>query len=119
MNHKDLEVWKKSIDLVKQIYAITSHFPKSEMFGLVSQQRRAAVSVPSNIAEGTARRSDKELIQFLYIGLGSISELETLIIISSEMDYIDNIAYQNCLSRIEKIRSMLLGLIRYLKNKNK
>jgi four helix bundle protein len=77
MDHKDLDVWKKSMNLVVLIYDITSKFPSDERFGLTSQMRRAAVSIPSNIAEGAARKGDKEFIQFLMIALGSLSELET------------------------------------------
>jgi len=79
--HKDLKVWQKSIDLVTDIYAITNRFPKEEMHGLTSQIRRAAVSISSNIAEGSGRFSDKELVRFLFISLGSSSELETQLII--------------------------------------
>jgi four helix bundle protein len=77
MDHKDLDLWKKSMNLVVLIYDITSKFPSDERFGLTSQMRRAAVSIPSNIAEGAARKGDKEFIQFLMIALGSLSELET------------------------------------------
>lgn len=77
MDHKDLDVWKKSMDLVESIYKITQIFPDSEKFGLTTQMRRAVVSIPSNIAEGSARKGDKELIQFLHIAIGSLSELET------------------------------------------
>jgi four helix bundle protein len=70
MDHKDLDVWKKSINFVTRIYRVTEPFPKTEIFGLVNQLRRAAVSIPSNIAEGAARSSDKEFIHFLYIALG-------------------------------------------------
>jgi four helix bundle protein len=75
--HKDLDVWKLGIDLVEQVYKLTATFPKEELYGLVSQIRRAAVSIPANIAEGAARQSQKEYVQFLYIGLSSLSELET------------------------------------------
>ena len=75
--HKDLDVWKLSIQLVKNIYQLTSKFPSEEKFGLVAQIRRAAVSIPSNISEGEARNSDKDYIRFLYISLGSLSEIET------------------------------------------
>ena len=70
MDHKDLEVWKKSMDLVVKVYQITKLFPDTEKYGLTSQMRRAAVSIPSNIAEGATRKGDKELIQFLYISIG-------------------------------------------------
>jgi four helix bundle protein len=90
-NHKDLEVWKKSMDLVSNIYKITESFPNKELYGLTNQIRRAAVSVPSNIAEGAARSSKKEFIQFLYIALGSLSELETQIIIANRLEYLNNL----------------------------
>lgn len=75
--HKDLEVWKESIDLTNEIYSLTKTFPKYERFGLSSQMQRSAVSIPSNIAEGAARGSDKEFIKFLNYSIGSASELET------------------------------------------
>jgi four helix bundle protein len=77
MDHKDLDVWKRSMDLVVKVYQITKLFPDTEKYGLTSQMRRAAVSIPSNITEGAARKGDKEFIQFLYISIGSLSELET------------------------------------------
>ena len=70
MDHKDLDVWKKSMDLVVKVYQITHLFPDTEKYGLTSQMRRAAISIPSNIAEGAARKGDKELMQFLYISIG-------------------------------------------------
>lgn len=77
MNHKEMEVWKRSMDLVECVYSVSQNFPKNEAFGLTSQIRRAAVSIPSNIAEGAARKSNKEFLQFLAISLGSLSEVET------------------------------------------
>ena len=112
--HKDLDVWKESIVLVKDIYSLTKVFPKDEIYGLTSQMRRCAVSILSNIAEGSARNHDKEYIQFLYISLGSLSELETQLIIATEINYINE---YNC-AKLEKIKKMLLGLIKYLKSKN-
>ena len=119
MNHKELDVWKESIGLVKMVYKVTGSFPDSEKFGIISQIRRAAVSVPTNISEGAARQTDKEFIQYLYISLGSLSELETLFIISNELNYIKNKNFTSINQSIEKIRPMLLGLIRYLKRKPK
>lgn len=119
MNHKDLDAWKKSIELVKQAYIQTKDFPDEEKFGIISQIRRSAVSVPSNIAEGAARNYDKELIQFLYISLGSLSELETLFIISKELNFIDNRVLNEIGILIETIRKLILGLIKYLKGKQK
>ena len=111
--HKDLDVWKKSIDFVTKVYNLTGKFPNNEKFGIVSQIRRAAVSIPSNIAEGSARNSKKELIQFLYISLGSAAELETQLIISEKLKYIENLAILNDLNDIQK---MIMGLIKYLRN---
>jgi len=112
-NHKDLEVWKKSIDLVSNIYKITESFPNKELYGLTNQIRRAAVSIPSNIAEGAARNSKKEFIQFLYIALGSLSELETQIIIASRLEYLNNL---DTLSEdLKFVQKLINGLIYYLK----
>ena len=80
--HKDLDVWKKSMDLVERVYRRTERFPDSEKYGLTNQIRRCAVSVSSNIAEGAARNTDKEFVQFCYIALGSLSELETQLLFS-------------------------------------
>jgi len=111
--HKDLKAWEKSMDLVVSTYRLSSHFPAAEKFGLTSQMRRAAVSVPSNIAEGAARNSTKEYIRFLYISLGSLSELETQFLISKRLEYINDILEES----IIEIRKMLLGLIKNLKSK--
>ncbi len=113
--HKDLDVWKKAIDLVVTIYKITDSFPKEEIYSLTNQLRRAAVSIPSNIAEGAARGSDKEFIHFLYIALGSLSEIETQIIIAKELGFIKD--DKTTLESLLFIRKMLLGLIKYLKRK--
>lgn len=110
--HKDLEVWKQSIDLVTDIYRITEGFPKSEGFGLTSQMRRASVSLPANISEGAARNSTKEFIQFIYIGLGSLSELETLLIISENLRFMQSEPFVN---RITALRKMLIRLIQSLR----
>ncbi|WP_457640397.1 four helix bundle protein [Persephonella sp.] len=118
MDHKDLEVWKESIELVKLIYTITEEFPKSELYSLTSQLRRSAISVPSNIAEGCARNSNKELIQFLYISLASLAELETQIVIAKELSYLNNLDNINIENKITSIKKMLLGLIKYIKGKN-
>jgi four helix bundle protein len=84
-SYRDLEVWKLAIDFVKQVYEITDNFPASENYGLINQIRRAAVSIPSNIAEGQGRNSTKEFRQFLAISLGSLAELETQLIIAKEI----------------------------------
>jgi four helix bundle protein len=116
--HKDLIVWKKGIELVKNIYLITNSFPNSEQFGLVSQMRRCAVSIPSNIAEGCGRNSDKELQHFLYIALGSSSELETQIIISVELNFLQKEKATESLSLLNEIIRMITSLIKSIKNCN-
>ncbi|MFC1682689.1 four helix bundle protein [Candidatus Zixiibacteriota bacterium] len=110
--HKNLEVWHLGISLVLDIYQITNLFPKRELYGLTAQLRRCAVSVPSNIAEGAARKSRKEYIHSLYISLGSLSELETQILISYKLGYIKNL---ELMKKIEVLRRKILKLVRYLK----
>ncbi len=114
-NHKDLDVWKMSMDFVEMVYAQSALYPKEEIYGLTSQIRRAAVSVPSNIAEGAARQGNKEFIQFLYISLGSIAEVETQTILAKRLGFTDNI--DTLLNNIERIKKMLNGLISHLKGK--
>jgi len=111
--HKDLDIWKRGIDFVGKVYGVTAHFPKEELYGLVSQLRRAAVSYPSNIAEGAARFSKKEFIQFLYISLGSLSEVETQLMIASRLKYLMN---TELLEDLEVLRRMTLNFIKYLKS---
>ena len=112
--HKDLDVWKEAMALAKEIYELTKNFPKEETYGLVSQIRRAAVSIPSNIAEGAARNSNKEFIQSLYVSLGSLAELETQLLLSRDLGFLKN---EEINGRIERIRKMLLGLIKYLRGR--
>ena len=114
-DHKDLDVWKQSMLLAEDVYALTKEFPSEERFGLSSQIKRAVVSIPSNIAEGAGRKGDKEFIQFLYIAMGSLSELETQLILSDRLQFVNSIEIY--LNQIEKIRKMLFGLIRYVNNK--
>lgn len=116
--HKDLEVWQQSMRMVTSVYELTKEFPKEEMYGLTNQIRRAAVSVPSNIAEGAARHSRKEFIQFLYIALGSTMEVDTQIIISKNLGYLDNEKRLKLCNRINDIGKMINGLIKYLKERN-
>ena len=108
--HRDLNVWKKAITLVKDVYVQTKSFPSEELYGLTSQMRRAAVSIPSNIAEGFARNSDKELLRFLSIALGSASELETQIIICNEIGYIKPEVFNVMYGLIVEILKMLNSL---------
>jgi four helix bundle protein len=113
--HKRLDVWNKSIDLTLDIYKLSESFPKSEVYGLTSQMRRAAVSIPSNIAEGAARQTKKEFINYLHMSQGSLSELDTQLVIASRLNYISMETYQEIENRIETISKMLTGLIKSLK----
>ena len=115
--HKDLDVWNKSVELVTEVYEITKNFPKDEMFGLTSQIRRSAVSIPSNIAEGSARKGNKEFAQFLYISLGSAAELETQFIIANNLKYMSSNEYESIIDDLSDIRKMLSGLIKYVRNR--
>ena len=116
-NFKELLVWKKSIELVTEIYEITSVFPSEEKFGLVSQIRRASVSIPSNIAEGNARRSSADYIQFLKIARGSGAEVETQIIISKNLGFMNDVKCEELTLKTTEIMKMINGLINYLKTK--
>ncbi|NDV47062.1 four helix bundle protein [Paludibacter sp. 221] len=117
MTHKDLIVWQKGIELVKDVYEATKAFPQAEQFGLVSQIRRSAVSIPSNIAEGCGRNSDKELIHFLYIVLGSASELETQFIISLELNFIEKEKANLIMSQLNEVIRMTSSLIKSIKTR--
>jgi len=110
-NHKELIVWQKSITLVKLVYQQTGSFPSDERFGLTNQMRRCSVSIPSNIAEGFGRGSDKELTQFLQISLGSLSELDTQLILSKELHYMDEKRYNELSALNEEVAKMLSSFI--------
>ena len=104
MDHKELDVWKKSMDLVELIYDYTKSFPESEKFGLTNQMQRAVVSIPSNIAEGATRKSDKELVQFLMIAISSLTELETQYLISIRLQFADkNKALEDFMVELKKL----------------
>ena len=110
--HKNLEIWKRSIQLVTDIYKLTKKFPSDEKYGLTNQLRRAAVSVPSNIAEGAARKSKKEFINFLYVSIGSLSEIETQLIIAKNLNYLDT--NDVLLKEIKALIFMILSLTQKL-----
>jgi len=109
-SYKDLEVWQVSLELVKAIYQITAKFPSPERFGLTQQIRRAAISIPSNVAEGQFRNSSKEFKQFLSIALGSAAELETQLIIGREINYLSVEESTFLLKILERIMKMLKKL---------
>lgn len=114
-DHKELDVWIESVDVVTNVYFLTRNFPKEEIYGLTSQIRRAAVSIPSNIAEGAARQTEKEFIHFLYISLGSTAELETQIIIAKKLNFVSEV--DDLLKHVTTVQKMLHGLIRHYRNK--
>ena len=112
MYYKDLEVYKKSIELVIEIYNIASQFPKDEQFGLVSQIKRAVISIPSNIAEGSARYSNKDSARFVDIAIGSIAEVDTQLSIAKRLGFVDNI--EETYEHIKQVNALLLGFKKYL-----
>ena len=115
--HRDLRVWQQSIDFVSSIYLMTRSLPKEELFGLVSQMRRSAVSVPSNIAEGYARGMDKEKIHFLRISSGSMSELETQLTLCLKLGYISQEEYNTTSEKLVSVWKQLNALISVIKKR--
>ena len=115
--HHDLIAWQRAVDLVKAVYKLAESLPDSERFGLVSQMRRAAVSVPSNIAEGAARHSSKEFLQSLYIARGSLAEIETQLVLCRELGFVIDVSALDQL--ISELFSILSGLIRSLQARGK
>jgi UDP-2-acetamido-3-amino-2,3-dideoxy-glucuronate N-acetyltransferase len=115
MNHKKLDVWQEAINLVKLVYDLTNKIPKEELYGIISQIRRSVISIPSNIAEGSGRKSNKEYIHFLNIARGSLAELDTQVLITKELFHIKISEVEN---KIETVGKLLNGLINYLKSKN-
>ena len=113
--HHKLDVWKRSLKFVTEIYRVTSQFPDEEKFGLISQMRRAGVSIPSNIAEGAARSGPKEFNNFLHIAQGSVAELETQFFISRNLEFIGSEKVKPLLQELEEISKMVIGLQRSLK----
>ena len=113
-NYKDLLVWKQAMNLALEIYEVVKLFPKSEIYGLTSQMRRAAVSIPSNIAEGQARGSEKEFKLFLNIAKGSLAELETQVFLAERLEYISKGQKEKIINPIQTTGKLLNGLIRSL-----
>ena len=113
-NYQTLDVWKMSMQLVKEIYLLTKNYPKEELFALTSQTKRAAVSIPSNIAEGMGRQHKKDTLHFLHIARGSIYELETHLHIALMTEIIYDDVFTKTLLRIDEVVKLLSGLINYL-----
>ena len=116
--YKDLKVWQKSYQLCLEVYKTTTGFPKEEIYTLTSQIRRAAISIPSNIAEGYGRKTTPEYIRFLYIAYGSNCELETQVLLSGDLDYIEDGKLNNLQNDIGEVERMLKALIQSLGNKH-
>jgi len=116
-SHKRLEVWQKSLQLAKLVYDVTKNLPADEKYGLVSQMRRAAISIPSNIAEGAARQTNKDAIQFFVIARGSLSELDTQLDLTKILSLISEEDFKVLQEQINIVDSLLSGLIRYRRSK--
>ncbi len=112
---KELKIWQKGIEIVKNIYMLTRVFPKEELYGLTSQMKRSAISIPSNIAEGFKRYHNKEYSQFLHIVLGSAAELETQLIIARELEFIDKNKLDEFSEKINHLSKMVSSLLKKLK----
>ena len=112
--HQKLEAWAKALELVTDVYKKTEHFPKEERYGLTSQIRRAAVSIPANIAEGAGRHSKKEFAHFLSNSQGSASELETELIIANRLGYLDETTFSILIAKLERIGRLVTGLRRHV-----
>jgi four helix bundle protein len=115
-NYRDLETWKRAMDLVEEVYEATRKFPKDELYSLTNQVRRATVSVPSNIAEGQGRESDREFLHHLAIAYGSLCEVETQVIIAERLKYLESNETAKLLSRAGEVGRLLNGLSRSLRN---
>ena len=113
-NYRELIAWQKAMDLVVRIYQITESFPKTETFGLTNQMRRAAVSIPSNIAEGQGRSTTKDFMHFLHIARGSLQELETQVIIAQRLEFITEAVHSELTTNICEIARILSGLLKSL-----
>ncbi|MGA9994382.1 MAG: four helix bundle protein [Pyrinomonadaceae bacterium] len=115
--HENLEAWRKALDFVVDVYKATESFPKEEKFGLTSQIRRAAVSIPANIAEGAGRQSPKEFAHFLSNAQGSASELETELIIAHKLGYLNEHRFLELRTALERIGRLITGLSHHLRSK--
>ena len=117
MNYTELDVWKSTRMLVKEVYVISASFPNEEMYALTNQIRRCAVSIPSNIAEGLGRRTNKKTIHFLFVSKGSIYESETQLFLAFDINYISKVGLEKILEQIIICKKLLNGFINYFKSK--
>ena len=116
-NFRDLDVWKRAVDLTKVIYSITNKFHHEEQYGLSGQLRRAAVSISSNIAEGCGRRTSKDCVGFLHNATGSVNEVESELLVAKELGYLKEIEIKDLISELKEIGKMLNGLIRNISDR--
>lgn len=118
MEAEKLEIWQGGVKLASKVYKITSSFPKSEMFGMVDQMRRAAVSIPSNIAEGKGRKTLKDFVHFLHIARGSVNELQTQCVIANEVGYLEDSFKRELINYCENLNHSISALIKHLESNN-
>ncbi|MFC1818272.1 four helix bundle protein [Thermodesulfobacteriota bacterium] len=117
-NFKELKVWEKAYQLCLDLYKATAEFPNEEKYGLSSQMRRSAISIPSNIAEGYGRKTIPDYVRCLYIAYGSTCELETQTLLSGDLSYLNKADQSSLLEKIKEVERMLMALIKSLENKN-
>jgi four helix bundle protein len=118
MDYKKLDAWSLTMELVVDIYKITKFYPKDEVYALTSQTKRAAISIPANIAEGIGRNYKKDTIQFLHIARGSLYELDTLLLLAIEVEIINRESTEEIVIKLEKCKQVLNGLINYYEKSN-
>lgn len=116
-SHRDLKVWQIALDMTETLYRTTADWPKAEQYGLVSQVRRAAVSVPANIAEGAGRRTPGEFMHFIGIARGSLAELETLLIIARRLGYIEEPSFRAIINDLFELGRMTTGLLKSISDR--
>ena len=119
MTLNNLEVWRQSVELAKKIYIVTKDFPQSEIYGLTSQMRRAAISIPSNIAEGKGRSTAKDFVHFLHLAQGSLYEISTQVVIAHEIGFLSKDIHDDLCEQIRSIETMIRGLIFSIRNEKK
>lgn len=117
-NFRNLEVWKVSFSLVREIYDLSSKWPKEEVYGLTSQIRRAVISISSNIAEGCGRRTSKNFISFLHNALGSVKEVESQLLVALELGYCEQNKCDDLVSKLNRVGAMILGLVEHVLRKD-
>jgi four helix bundle protein len=116
-SHNDLIVWRKAVELAVEVHRVTTRFPRHELFGLASQMRRAAIWIPSNVAEGTARRTTRDLVAFLHVARGSLAEVETQLLLAQQVGYVYDRVRDALMVLIDEVGRLLNGLISALKER--